>query len=368
MRRISLFITLLFFMLSCLSCRSSQTLDALQQQAYAAIEENNTENACQLILQAEALYPGELDSALYQLLLAQAKEDLEQAPVLAAYETLCRRGELDAAQLQTLGQHYQTQGDLLKARDLYELSLRRENHEEVYALLQNLTIPFDQEDAALQTYLLQAASAASEERMSDLISLLQSAEWLNAAMPSTGAGGRFYETEEKGTRIRIAAELTDQTPVTTVWLLTSERIEKSICISPQAISLITAPIHEGTYHGAASAEILEISSGTFYHIDANLQHDLFSGSAIFQLFSVAPAETAAECWQHREDTPTGTFSGSFSEDGHPQAQQQSAEDAVVVGYDGSNEKYLALHIPEGLSAQDGVSIFWLPAAKVWEGQ
>ena len=367
-RWICLLLAVLLLALLCSGCKSAQTLDTLQQQAYEAIEEGNAEQAYETVLKAEAQYPGELDSALYQLLLAQAGGDFEQEHVLAAYETLGRRGELELAQMLELGQYYQAQGKLRQARDLYELSLRRENSEEIDALLQSMTISFEQESEQLQAYLQQASSAAKEERMPELIGLLQSAEWLNAAMPSTGKGGRFYETEENGTRVRIAAELIGGRPVTSIWVLEQDGKEKSIRVAPEAVALVRAEVREGAYQGAASAEILEISAGTFYRIDGALQNNLFSGQVNFQLFSVAAQDTVAARWDHRQDTAAGAFSGAFSEDGHPQAQQQGAADSVVVGYDGGNEKYLSLRIPEGATAQDSVSIFWMPVAKAWEGQ
>lgn len=362
-----------FLALSCLSCSKPQTLDSIQQQAYKALEEKNTEQAYEIVLKAEALYPGELDSALYQLLINRADGDLAQDAALAAYETLFRREELTLPQMFALGQYYQAQGELRQARDLYELCLRREENEEIYALLQSMTISFDQEDTPLQTYLLQAGSAAKEGRMTDLIELFQSTEWLNEAMPEVGNGGRFYEnggeTEKGSPRIRVAAELTeDNKPVTSIWVLETDGTETSIRVSPEAISLITGSVHEGSYQGTVTAEILEISSETFYQINANLKNDLFSGEASFQLFSSASDDSIAARWEHRQDAATGTFSGAFSEDGHPQAQQQDAVDAVVVGYDTNQEKYLALHIPEGMSAQDSVSILWMPVAKAWEGQ
>lgn len=367
-RWICLLLAALLLAFLCSGCKSAQTLETLQQQAYEAIEEEDAQKAYEIVLEAEAQFPGELDSALYQLLLDQAGGDFEQEHVLAVYETLGRRGELELAQMLELGQYYQAQGKLRQARDLYELSLRRENSEEIYSLLQSMTISFDQESEQLQAYLRQAGSAAREERMPELIGLLQSAEWLNAAMPSNGNGGRFYETEEDGTRIRIAAELSGGKPVTSIWVLTQDGKETSIRVSPEAVALVRGEVREGAYQGAVSAEILEISAGMFYRIDGTLQNNLFSGQANFQLFSVAAQDTAAARWEHRQDTAAGAFSGAFSEDGHPQAQQQGGADSVVVGYDGSNEKYLALRIPEGASAQDGISIFWMPAAKAWEGK
>lgn len=367
-RWICLLLAALLLAFLCSGCKSAQTLETLQQQAYEAIEEEDAQKAYEIVLEAEAQFPGELDSALYQLLLDQAGGDFEQEHVLAVYETLGRRGELELAQMLELAQYYQAQGKLRQARDLYELSLRRENSEEIYSLLQSMTISFDQESEQLQAYLRQAGSAAREERMPELIGLLQSAEWLNAAMPSNGNGGRFYETEEDGTRIRIAAELSGGRPVTSIWVLEQDGKEKSIRVSPEAVALVRGEVREGAYQGAVSAEILEISAGMFYRIDGTLQNNLFSGQANFQLFSVAAQDTAAARWEHRQDTAAGAFSGAFSEDGHPQAQQQGAADSVVVGYDGSNEKYLALRIPEGASAQDGISIFWMPAAKAWEGK
>lgn len=367
-RWICLLLAALLLAFLCSGCKSAQTLETLQQQAYEAIEEEDAQKAYEIVLEAEAQFPGELDSALYQLLLDQAGGDFEQEHVLAVYETLGRRGELELAQMLELAQYYQAQGKLRQARDLYELSLRRENSEEIYSLLQSMTISFDQESEQLQAYLRQAGSAAREERMPELIGLLQSAEWLNAAMPSNGSGGRFYETEEDGTRIRIAAELSGGRPVTSIWVLEQDGKEKSIRVSPEAVALVRGEVREGAYQGAVSAEILEISAGMFYRIDGTLQNNLFSGQANFQLFSVAAQDTAAVRWEHRQDTAAGAFSGAFSEDGHPQAQQQGGADSVVVGYDGSNEKYLALRIPEGASAQDGISIFWMPAAKAWEGK
>lgn len=367
-RWICLIFAALLLALLCFGCKSAQTLDALQGQAYEAIEEENAEKACEIVLQAEAQYPGQLDSALYQLFLAQAGGDFQRENVLAAYETLSRRGELEPAQMLELGQYYQAQGDNRKARDLYELCIRREHDDQTDALLQSITVPFDQETEQMQAYLQQASSAAMEERIPDLIALLQSTEWLNAAMPSTGNGGRFYETEADGTRIRVAAELAGGKPVTSIWVLGQDGAEKSIKITPETVALLRAEVREGAYQGAASAEVLEIASGTFYRIDATLQNNLFSGQANFQLFSVAAQETVAARWEHRQDAAAGAFSGAFSEDGHPQAQQQGAADSVVVGYDGGNEKYLSLRIPEGAAAQDSISIFWLPVANAWEGQ
>ena len=310
-RWICLLLAALLLAFLCSGCKSAQTLETLQQQAYEAIEEEDAQKAYEIVLEAEAQFPGELDSALYQLLLDQAGGDFEQEHVLAVYETLGRRGELELAQMLELAQYYQAQGKLRQARDLYELSLRRENNEEIYQLLQSMSVSFDQESEQMQAYLRQAGSAAKEERIPELIGLLQSAEWLNAAMPSNGNGGRFYETEEDGTRIRIAAELSGGKPVTSIWVLTQDGKETSIRVSPEAVALVRGEVREGAYQGAVSAEVLEISAGTFYRIDAALQNNLFSGQANFQLFSVAAQDTVAARWEHRQDAAAGAFSGAF---------------------------------------------------------
>lgn len=336
------------------------TLDQLQQQAYEAQAQGQLEEACSLIDQAQAGYPGQLDSALYQLAVQQGAQ---AACVQEAWQVLEERGDLTAPQLIERGDQYLEAGQAVRARGLYELAARGGAGEAAAQRLAGLQTGFAQEDDPLRGLLYAAGEALEQEDIEGLIGRLQQPDWLNAAMPATGSGARSYLDEDSG--LCVTAEVTEGGPVTRLALARADAPDLSFYLSPSRAVLIAADTEQGLFSGPVQLFALNLAAGEYLEADCTAEGGLLAGPAEFRLFSIGEGLGAKEAWAGRQDQPAGTFAGEFDEAGQPLVQQRGG--LPVLGYDGSGTLYLTLAAAEGRPEGQGVSVLELAALDPQEG-
>lgn len=343
------------------------TLEDLQQAAYTAMQAGDDAAAGEAVLAAEAQFAGQLDSALYQWLAQRANGDLSQPGARAAYEVLCARGELETDGLILFGRSLMESGELLRARQLLELAARRQNGQEAAELLQGLTVPVGQETEDTAALLRELLAAAAAGDMPALTQQLQSAGWLNAAMPATGFGGRRYScTAGDGAEGVIYAWLDGSVPVTDLTLTLPDGRACLVRVTPLSAARLCCDSAEGGGTGNGQLEYLNLENGAFLTAEGELRGGLFLGQTVFKTYDFSAAEGEQVCWQPLPEQPNGEYTGEFDENGRPTVRQRGAAGTITVGYDGSGRHYLTLGIPQGMSGEEGVGPYWLPLPKEQE--
>ncbi len=341
------------------------TLEALQQAAYAAMETGDNAAVREAILAAEAQFAGQLDSALYRRLAEGADESLSEPGARAAYETLYERGELETAGMLRLARSLLDTGETLRARGLLEMAARRQDGQEAIGLLQGLTVPAGQETPETAALLREVLRAATTDDMPALTRQVQSAGWLNAVMPAAGFGGRRYGcTAEDGAEGEIHTWLDGAVPVSDLALTLLDGRAALIRVTPLGAARLCCESAEGS--GAARLEYLDFESGAFLTVEGELRGGLFFGQTIFKTYDFSAGEGEAVRWQPLPEQPNGEYTGEFDENGRPAVRQRGAAGTVTVGYDASGRLYLTLGIPQGMSGEEGIGLSWFPLPKEQE--
>lgn len=392
-RRVRAAAVLLAVCLLLAGCKEAQsqppeavTLAALQQAAYEAIEAVDAPAGAQpagqtdapgpseaevqaAILAAEEAYPGELDSALYWRLAKGADETLSGPGQKEAYLALQARGELDTAQMVRLGRRMLEDGEVRDARDLWELAARRTDGQEAAARLEGVVVPIAQETDETAELLRQAVAAAAAGEMPALIDLVQSTEWLNAVMPTTGYGARRYQsTAADGAEGELTLYAQGAAPICDMTLTLPEGRALCLRITPLTAAVLRCDSMRQGGSGAAEIEYLSFDSGAFLAVTGRLTGGLFTGEVSFAAYQIPCEGDAPARWADRPEAPQGEYTGTFDENGQPAAKQRGGADSMTVGYDAAGRHYLNLARPENVAEEEGFGVAWLPLPQTQEGE
>ena len=364
------------------------TLASLQRAAYEAIaaadgagaaqsEEDKSadplgdavseEDVQKAILAAEEAFPGQLDSALYRRLAAGADETLSGPCMKEAYLVLQERSELDTAQMVCLGRRMLEDGEARAARDLWELAARRADGREAAACLEEVVVPIAQERDETAQMLRQAVEAAAAGDMPALIDRVQNADWLNAVMPTTGAGARRYRsTPQEGAEGELTAWIDGTLPVFEMCLALPDGQALSLRITPLTAAVLRCESLSNGGEGAAQADCLRFDSGAFLRVESTLKGGLFTGETVFTVYSIPHEENLPARWGDLPEGPSGVYAGVFDEEGRPTVQQRGMAGTVTVGYDAAGLNYLTLTRPQTVEEEQGVGAAWLPLPQAEE--
>jgi hypothetical protein len=341
-----------------------KSLATYQQDIYKQIDAQNTQQAYTLILQADAIYPGMLDSALYTYLLDTADQKNQQDAIGTAYRVLAQRSELTEEQWVPAANYFIGQEENLEARQLLELAAAHTDNVDTLALLNNTAVALQEEGSQAQALLTQAADALKANDMGALLTLAQSTDWLNQMLSPIADGIRCYQWNDGDSNIRIKAWVQDDEPIFCAWRYHDSGAVEAVRVVPNGATWLTGTVaHEG-YQGAFTLRYLDRTLPAFYTITGTVKNNVFQGKVQFEQTLLTAEQAAAleqTAWQNGESE---LFTGTFADGAAKNSTEENG--TIEVGRNADDTKSLRLHIPTGESA-DTVGVLWLPvaAAEMW---
>ncbi len=256
----------------------------------------------------------------------------------------------------TIAKLYVQNGQKKEARNLLEAGYYLEQDEEVYELLQELTVnAAEEEEIAAQLDLL-IQNLDIPEYANESISMLFSEEWFQAMKPTTNVGKRSYYREKEDATLYVEVGFNEQNQrMTSIWKNKGNEL-LVIQQTPDSIQSMKTGLQNGKYHGDFELWTCVASSGDVMHEKGTFQEGVCVGPYTADIKWGKAEADIMSLWMMKEDMKFQTYTGDFGKEGYTTLEQPTdlvqGEKSIVYAFDSKKQKYL--YVDAGKSQSDYV--------------
>ncbi len=264
------------------------------------------------------------------------------------------RGELAEAEYIQLSNLYQEDGRYLQQRNILEQSIRLFDNEEMFSLLQKVTVNVAEEDNVIQEAVERLQQNLSiSEYVNEGVGMLFSADWFDAMMPKLDKGHRNYYVENENSLLVIEAGYDESgAKYSSVWNVTEENKVTWILQRGEMAQMFTTGLENGVYKGEFESWLVYANRGDVYHETGTIENGTFINDYSAQVRFGTSAIDFFSLWNTKEDMDFVTYIGHFDANGITTLEQPSktelnntnggndSETTVVYAYDEQKENYL----------------------------
>lgn len=294
----------------------------------------------------------------YRLLLsALDKNGGDTASEIEVYEKLYSLDAFEKKDYLALATLYQQNGESVKARDLLEKAYQLFPEQEVTDALLAAATDIAQEDDPVKSTAEGLFDALQKQDTAAVAGILLAADWYENMMPRLSTGMRRYRGERDGASFRLqVAYGEDGQPSTSLWLLTDGKITYWYSSSVRLVSAALSGT-EKECDGPFSSLTINLQDGSVFRDTGTFQDGHLTGDYTSECAYAPQPWDAASLFAAQDGLTYTPYTGTFSQDGTPEAEQQDAAaqaGELVYAYSEQKDTYLYITLPEGLTAENAV--------------
>jgi len=240
-----------------------------------------------------------------------------------------------------------------EARDLLELGYRFLEEQELFDMLQGITVNLAEEDPEIRDMVsLLTKTLDAEELFGESIATLYHKEWLKTMMPKMHVGARNYYQETESGSLYIQAGYDELgAPKTTLWKQTGEAVLVMVQ-TENTLQVMKTGLLEKQYHGPFESWRFTADSGDVYHETGVFEKGVYAGVYTAKVKEGNTESDILSLWNTRDILDMKRYQGEFDVNGKTLLTQpeglidENGNSRVIYAYAEDKKGYLAVQSAE----------------------